>query len=171
MAFVRLIKFFLKYLYILLIVVTLCILAGFFAYDNAYINIVVRDGMSARAECILYDEDTETTIYRLKSLFSTQYVYNVYEEEAAVFDDYTAVNYRYSINVGIAWVWPWSEECTVIVEERVVDLIMNYTGDGVQGDSVPPDWVDGKYKVYCVKKNGVWKIDKIELDEELAPLE
>ena len=71
MAVVRLLKFFLKYLYIILIVGAICIFAGFFAYDNAYINIVVRDGMSARAECILGDYDEETTIYKLNSLFST----------------------------------------------------------------------------------------------------
>ena len=171
MAVVRLLKFFLKYLYIILIVGAICIFAGFFAYDNAYINIVVRDGMSARAECILGDYDEETTIYKLNSLFSTNYVYNVYENDAAAFENYKSLNYRYSIKVGIAWVWPWSKECDIVVEERFVDLTLKYIGTEDEDKDNIPEWTDGKYKISCVKKNGVWKIDGIEYDGPLDPLE
>lgn len=167
MAVVRLLKFFLKYLYIILIVAALCLFAGFFAYDNAYLNIVVRDGMSARAECILNDYDDETTIYKLSSLFSTTYVYNVFDEEARAFEDYESAGYRYSIKVGIAWVVPWSETCEITVEERVVDLSLKYIGEGDAAKEDIPEWIDGKYKVSCVKKNGIWKIDSIELEEVL----
>lgn len=170
MAAVRLLKFFLKYLYIILIVGALCVFAGFFAYDNAYLNIVVRDGMSARAECILNNYDDETEIYKLNSLFSTNYVYNIFNDEAAKFNDYESINYRYSIKVGIAWVWPWSEKCELVVEERVVDLSLKYIGEGEEDKDNTPKWIDGKYKVSCVKKNGVWKIDRIELQEALAPV-
>ncbi len=167
-------KFILKNLYIVLLVVALCIVAAFFAYDNAYLNIIVRDGMSARAECILYDTTPDNTVYKLHSLFSTNYVYNVYDTEAAEFDDYTATGFRYSINVGIAWVWPWSEKCTVSVEERVLETVWKYTGEGEETEEQKnnrPQWTDGVYNVNCVKKNGVWKIDSVELEEELPPIE
>lgn len=174
MPIVRLLKFILKNLYIILVVVMLCIVAAFFAYDNAYLNIVVRDGMTARSECILYDTAEETRIYKLYSLFSTNYVYNVYDEDAKDFEDYIVKNYRYSINVGIAWVWPWSKECSVTVEERVLELELNYNGEGTETDDMKenrPKWIDGEYKVNCVKKNGVWKIDSVELVKELDPIE
>ncbi len=172
MAIVRLMKFILKNLYIILVVAMLCIIAAFFAYDNAYLNIVVRDGMTARAECILYDTTQDATVYKLHNLFSTNYVYNVYDTETVRFDNYTATNYRYSVTVGIAWVWPWSKECSVTVEEQVLELMLNYTGGDKETNEMKdnrPKWINGDYKVNCVKKNGVWKIDSVELIKAMEP--
>lgn len=174
MPIVRLMKFVLKHIYIFVVVLMLCIIAAFFAYDNAYLNIVVRDGMTARAECILNDTSEEATVYKLSSLFSTNYIYNVYETETVPFDNYTAQSFRYSVNVGIAWVLPWSKSCSVEVEERVLELMQKYTGEDKETDEMKknrPAWVDGVYKVNCVKKNGVWKIDSVELVEKLDPVE
>lgn len=168
MIVIRLLKFILKYIYILLIVVTLCIVAAFFAYDNAYLNIVVRDGMNARCDCMLNDYGEETVLYKLQPLFTTTYVYNVYDDEAKVFEDYTSnSNYRYSIKVGIAWVWPWSKSASITVEERVVNLLLKYNGDDEIDEADQAGWQDGKYRVNCLKKNGVWKIDSIEFIEPL----
>ncbi len=161
MALLRLLKFILKHLYIILIVVALCIFVAFFAYDNAYINIVTRDGMSARCDCILNDYGAETETYKLQSLFTTNYVYNLFEDDSALFTDYSALNYRYSITVGLAMVWPWSTECTVSVSERVLDLSVKYIGDGTEDKDNVPEWPDGKYNVDLSKKNGVWKINKV----------
>lgn len=171
MALVRFLKFCLKYLYIIVTVIALIILVSFFAYDNAYINIVTRDGMSARADCILNNNTEDTILYKLQPLFTTNYVYNVFDGEAEPFADYTARNFRYSITVGFAWVAPWTEECSVEVTERLLDLSLKYTGDGIEDKENVPKWIDGKYKVYLAKKNGVWKIDGVELIEPLEEIE
>ncbi len=139
---------------------------GFFAYDNTYLNILVRDGMSTRAECKLGSYDEETTTYKLNKLFSTDYVYNVYDDELPEFADYKSKSFRYSVVVGIPWVFPWSETCEVLVEERVVDLVLSYTGLEERPEE-DPVWRDGVYKVICEKKNGVWRIDRVEYVGEI----
>ena len=169
MVFIRLVKFILKHIYIILTVVTLSVLAAFFAYDNSYLNIVVRDGMTARCDCMINSYVEEDILYKLQPLFTSNYVYNVYNKEAEKFNDFEATsNYRYSINVGIAWVWPWSKTAKITVEERVVNLSMKYTGDKEIEKEDYPTWVDGKYLVTCSKKNGVWKIDSISFVEALS---
>ncbi len=166
MALIRLLKFILKNLYIIIIVVALCGFIGFFAYDNTYLNILVRDGMTARAECKLGSYEEDEVIFKLNKLFSTDYVYNIYDNELTEFDDYKAETFRYNVTVGIPWVFPWDDKCEVLVEEKVAELSLKYTGLQMNPGEAP-DWRDGVYKVLCEKKNGTWKITGVEYVGEI----
>ena len=169
MTIIKLLRYIIRKLYIIVIVLALCVLAGLFAYDNIYITTTARDGMTERAECILKKADT----YNMYYLFTNNYMYNKYDEEAAVYEEYQADYYIQSLDVHMVLVWPWSTECKVTVEERIIDMSGDYIGynESLSEDYTPPEWVAGEYELTLRKTNGVWKIDNIELKEELPPLE
>ena len=168
MAIVKLLQYIIRKIYIVVGVLVLCALVALFAFDNVYINITARDGMTERAECMLKKTDT----YNMYYLFTNNYMYNKYESEAEPYDEYILSYYIHSLNVPLVFVWPWSTECRVTVSERIVDMSGEYLGykDGIEKDATP-DWTAGKYELVLKKTNGVWKIDNIELKEELPPLE
>ncbi|MBE5817325.1 MAG: hypothetical protein E7315_06425 [Clostridiales bacterium] len=181
MPFVRLFKYIAFILIGVIVIGLVCVIAGFYAYDNVFISLVTNEGMRYRANVILQDYDT----YSMYSLFTNNYMYNDFEVDNAVYDDFSIDSFTYRININSIKCSPWSTTAEVEIEERVLnvkgryikpddeDLPDNEGGetDEEKKDPEIPVWTEGIYKLILQKTDGRWRIDSVELIEELESLQ
>ena len=158
----RAVWFVLRTLIMIIVVITLTFFAFLTAMYSSNIYIIVTEGMTIRAGCILgQNEQVEMQQY---------FTQNCIKEDEAftdnVYNYYKIAKYDYRLNVNKLSVLPWNTIATVTVTERIPTI------QGTAYEDAPtasvPSWQSVRYKVVCMRENNRWMITKVEVDEKVS---
>lgn len=151
----RIAWFVLRTVLIITIIVTLAFFFFLTGMHSANTYILVTEGMTLRASCILGKSDTS----ELKQYFTDKFIETDPALQENEYSYYTIQKYDYRISVDGISILPWNTTATLTVTERIPTI----TGEAKKNaptDAVP-EWQNAQYKVVCIKKNNRWFITKI----------
>ena len=141
----------------------LCILSFSFAARVSNTYILVNEGMSQRAECILKN----VPVNDLVSFFSASCIESDEEQRstsAAPYDGMSISSYEYGIKIRSMHLLPWHINTYVDVIEEIGNIKGSVPADSASGTSIP-DWAPRKYRLNLGRTNGRWYIESIRLLE------
>ena len=157
----------------------LCFLLGvaitvfYYSMNLSNIQVVLKDGMAARAKVIMGIENDPAVLNRY---FHTTYVSTDETLSAAMngnseYTDYNVRGIDHRLSMGFLWTWPWDSSARLNIREsipRIDGRVKGTRADEViakngAGAVYPPEWADAQYRVALVKENGQWKIRSLTL--------
>lgn len=157
-----------KLLGISLLVVGLLVISFLLAMDSANVYMIVTDGLKARADVALNQQDESSTLqnYFTGSFLSQDEMLRSLPYQNAVISGYT-----YHLSVKSLWCHPWDGTATMEVVEAIPEIDGEMNADANGGDGTMPEWQRTHYKVTCVKQDGQWLISGMEVLELMEPEE
>ncbi|MBP3371555.1 MAG: hypothetical protein J6L88_03415 [Clostridia bacterium] len=169
----RLLFFWIKVLSVLLIIVAVAGCSFFVAMDITNLMILVKDGMTMRANVKFASEDYDAD--ELTKFFTAEYLTRDDLLNNVVYDQYEIEDYDYDTSVERVWCWPWQDEVTLVIacvqHEMDGELKDEYlTQEQVErGEEVPaPKLENTRYRVYCQRIDDKWTITNLEFMENFA---
>ena len=159
----RSVFYFMRAILTVLVIGALCILSFISAarVSNAYI--LVNEGMSMRAECILKNSsESDLTAY-----FSLNCIQNDADErhnDAAPYAFTTVSSYEYRLKIRDLHIMPWQIGTYVDVVEQIRGIKGAFSAESGSQNTMP-DWTPRKYRLHLGKAEGRWLIESIELLE------
>ena len=159
----RSVFYFMRMILTLLLIGAVCILAFMSGtrISNAYI--LVNEGMSARADCMLKN-GAESDLTSYFSLACIQDDAEERQNNAAPYAAMTVSSYEYSLKIRDLHILPWQISTYVDVVEQIRNVRGSFSAEAGSGSSVP-DWTPRKYRLYLGKAEGRWLIERVELLE------
>ncbi|MDO4544512.1 MAG: hypothetical protein Q4C01_08210 [Clostridia bacterium] len=160
----RAIAYLVKTIVSIVVGIGLCILSfmACMRLSNAYI--LVNEGMSLRAECILQDGE----IIDLSSYFTEDCIANDASLTANTYYGYTITGYDYRLSFSSVSVWPWLSTITVEVVEQCDGISGSVNVDSVS--STLPSWTPIRYELTLSMIDDRWYISDLtvlEIDPEI----
>ncbi len=155
-------------LFVVCLIIGIFITVFYYAMNLSNIQIILKDGMAARAKVIMGMEDDSSVLYRY---FQQSCIDSDQELTAAVngFSSYSDYNVRgidHRLSMGFMWTWPWDDAAKLTIRESV--LRIDGRVKGTRADEVvakkgggavyPPAWPEAEYRVNLIRENGQWKI-------------
>ncbi len=172
----RLVWYFAGRLMLICLILGIAITVFYYAMNLSNIQIILKDGMAARAKVVMGMEKDASVLNRY---FQSAYL-PVDEALEAVhrgqspYADYNVRGIDHRLSMGFLWTWPWDTTASLTIEESIPRIDGRVKGS--QADEViarngagalyPPAWADAKYRVGLVKENGQWKIRSLALRNE-----
>ncbi len=152
----------------------ICLLLGlgisvfYYAMNLTNIQVVLKDGMAARAKVIMgISEDRE----ELRKFFQNTALsgdsdLRAEELGSSPYEDYNVRGLDHRLEMDFFWTWPWDSSVRVNVTEsvpRIDGRVKGLKADEViardgPGAVYPPAWPEGRYRVQLTKEAGQWKI-------------
>ena len=170
----RTLLFILKCILIVCIILLLCVCIFFSATHLANLDVLVREGLKARAEVIFHLDET----IDLTSYFTEECMEKDTELTEQRFQNYSITAYNQKIDMPAVWVWPWQSEVQVVVTDSMINLRgMAIANENEEVDEELPEWRNARYRLTILRDGSFWgldskwKITDMELLEEVEPLE
>ena len=139
-------------LVILTLALALCVSAFFTCARLSGLYILINEGLSLRCEYILQDASLSDM-----RLYFTEYCLQTDTRlQDVTYASYDISSYDYSLSFSNLKVWPWLNEISADITEKVADI----TGTSTDG-TAPPPWAPLKYRITATKQNGKWLISSI----------
>lgn len=159
----RSVFYFMRTILTLIVIGALCILSFISAarVSNAYI--LVNEGMSLRAACILKNS-SENDLTSYFSFGCIQSDADARKNDAAPYAAMTVSSYEYSLKIHNLHILPWQVGTYVDVVEQIRGIRGSFAAESGAGVSVP-EWTPRKYRLHLAKAEGHWMIESIELLE------
>ncbi len=160
-----------------IIVVMLIIGAYYTAMNTMNVNMMVKDAFSKRAQAVLLPATDGSDRIMLEKLFTTKVLATDSMMNSNYYDGFEIQNYYENSEVEFHIVWPWDEETTLQVTERVRDISGKKITDTQTADENAPavaekpvSWENGVYEVTLKKDkvNESWKISELKLVEPIV---
>ena len=161
-------------LFLILAVVSLCVVTVYYAMNATNIYIVLKDGMAKRAQVIMMGEPATD----LTKFFQGAYLQRDENLQLAIDgkSPYTYYNVRgidHRLSMSWMWCWPWESTARVTFTETIPRIDGRVSGSYAdnaralygEGYESPPRWQGGKYSATMVKENNQWHIRSIALVE------
>ena len=161
-------------LFLILTVLSLCVVTFYYAMNASNIYIVLKDGMAKRAQVIMMGEEA----IDLTKFFQGGYLQRDDNLQLAIdgkspYTYYTVRGIDHRLSMTWMWCWPWDSTARVTFTETIpridgrvksanADAARALYGDGYES---PPRWQGGKYTATLVKENNQWHIRNIALVE------
>ncbi len=156
----------------------LAITVFYYAMNLSNIQIILKDGMAARAKVIMgMDEDgTLLNRYFQSACLAADEDLVQAQNDNSPYKDYTVRGIDHRLEMGFLWTWPWDSSVRLKITERIPRIDGRVKGsradeviarDGA-GALYPPDWKDAVYWVTLTRENGQWKIKSLTLIDEQA---
>ena len=155
-------------LFLLCLILGIAITVFYYAMNLSNIQIILKDGMAARAKVIMgIEENTEI----LNRYFQSAYLTSDEELLAAAngsspYADYNVRGIDHRLNMGFLWTWPWNNSVRLTIAEKIPRI--DGRVKGTRADEViarkgasgvyPPAWPEVQYRVNMIRENGQWKI-------------
>jgi hypothetical protein len=162
----RFLWFFLTRLVICGLIVGLVALAFFAAMDYMSIQTLVKDGLQARAEVVIKEEDPSL----LSKVFSRSFLEQDALLKSTAYQPFNVSDYDYKAEIGMALVLPWQNSVTLRVTEEVTDIdaeLYETSEEEETTDTALPYWDNGIYDVKLTRYEDSWRIVSMELVELL----
>jgi hypothetical protein len=159
----RSIFYFMRTILTVLIIGALCILSFLTGsrISNAYI--LVNEGMSLRAECILKSApENELAYYFTPACINDDAGQR--DTGAAQYGGITISSYEYSIKIKDLHVMPWQINTYVDVIEQIRGIKGSVSTESGSSAAIP-EWTPRTYRLHLARSDGRWFIDSIELLE------
>lgn len=159
----RSVFYFMRTILTILIIGALCILSFISAarVSNAYI--LVNEGMTLRAECILKDSPDSD----LASYFTSDCILgdaSQRETSAAPYAGISVSSYEYSLKIRNMHILPWHVNTYVDVVEQIRGIKGSVSVESDAGTAIP-DWTPRMYRLHLGRTDGRWFIETVELLE------
>lgn len=161
-------------LFLILAVLSLCVVTFYYAMNASNIYIVLKDGMAKRAQVIMMGESADD----LTKFFQGSYLQRDENLQLAIagkspYTYYTVRGIDHRLTMTWMWCWPWDSTARVTFTETIprIDGRVNSknaeAAKALYGEEYesPPRWQGGKYTATLVKENGQWHIRSIALVE------
>lgn len=172
----RLIRYIAVRLFVILMVLSLCVVVFYYAMNLSNINIVLKDGMAKRAQVIIMNESAAelNKFFQEPYLQLDQNLKNAMDGKSPyLYYNVRGIDHR--IKLTYMWCWPWENTARVTFTEEIPgidgrvrteysDAAKSLYGDGYQN---PPKWQNGSYSGVMIRENGRWMISSISLKEVL----
>lgn len=160
------------------VVVALVITAYYTAENTANVSMIAKDAFAKRAEMVLLPsgdaDEAEADQAILQRLFTDYAIATDEMLNGGHYEHFNVSNYYENADVEFSIIWPWKNEATVRVTEKVLDIAGRpkaaAEGETAAVSETPPDWSNGVYEVYFVKDpdSGSWKINGMKLVEPIV---
>ena len=154
-------------LFLILAVVSLCVVTIYYAMNATNIYIVLKDGMAKRAQVIMMDAPATD----LTKFFQGAYLQRDENLQLAIdgkspYTYYTVRGIDHRLSMSWMWCWPWESTARVTFTETIPRIDGRVNGNyaeaaqALYGESYekPPRWQGAKYNAIMVKENGQWHI-------------
>ena len=158
----RSVFYFMRAILVVLVIGAVSILAFLSAsrLSNAYI--LVNEGMTMRAECILKNaSENDLAVYFTPSCIQNDAAQR--ETGAAPYAGMTISSYEYSLKIQNMHILPWHVNTYVDVVEQIRGIRGNVSSES--GAASIPEWTPCKYRLYLDRTDGRWLIESVELLE------
>ena len=163
------------------IVVALMITVFYYAMNLTNIQIILKDGMAARAKYVM---GIDSKVSELEKYFSTQYIRTsngvletkdsliaqAYDHKSP-YENYTVRGIDHRLDVDFFWIWPGADDdVTVVIHEKIPRIDGRVKGS-VANDVIrengseavyPPAWEEVSYRVTMKQEGAQWKIARME---------
>ena len=163
----RLVWYIASRLFLLLAVVSLCVVVFYYAMNATNIHIVLKDGMAKRAQVIMMGESADT----LNKFFQGSYLQRDENLQRALngqspYSYYTIRGIDHRLTMTYMWCWPWESTARATFTEEIprIDGRVNQKYAEAakalygEGYTSPPRWQGATYSAVLVKENGQWHI-------------
>ena len=160
-------------LFLICLLLSIGMTVFYYSINASNLQIILKDGMAARAKFIMGIETDEEVLNRY---FQSSWLASDEELAAArggnsPYADYNVRGIDHRLNMGFFWTWPWDSNVRLTIEEKIPRI--DGRVKGTKADEViakkgaeavyPPSWPDAQYRVSLVKENGQWKIRSLTL--------
>lgn len=157
-------------LIIICIVLTVLIIAFYYAMNMANLQVVIKDGMAKRAQVVMMNHDAaELNKYFSASFIERDDVLNAVRDGLSPYKDYQIVGIDHRISMSWMWCWPWENYARADISEEIPKIdgrlkasAVRQTADG-QSRQFPPKWQSRKYRANLVREDGKWHIQNLQL--------
>ena len=159
----RSVFYFMRAILTVLAIGVFCILAFLSAarVSNAYI--LVNEGMTLRADCILKNtSDADLAAYFSSACIN--YDASQRETSAAPYAGITVSSYEYSLKIESMHILPWHINTYVDVVEQIRGIKGMASAESASGTAIP-EWTPCKYRLHLDRTDGRWFIESVELLE------
>ena len=159
-------------LFLILAVLSLCVVTFYYAMNASNIYIVLKDGMAKRAQVIMMDESADD----LTKFFQGNYLQRDENLQLAIagkspYTYYTVRGIDHRLSMSWMWCWPWESTARVTFTETIPRIDGRVNGKNAEaamalygeGYESPPRWQGGQYTATLVKENNQWHIRSIAL--------
>ena len=161
-------------LFLILVIVSLCVVTFYYAMNATNIYIVLKDGMAKRAQVIMMGESASD----LTKFFQGTYLQRDENLQLAIdgkspYTYYTVRGIDHRLRMTWMWCWPWDSTARVTFTETIPRIDGRVNGKNAEaaralygdGYESPPRWQGGRYTATLVKENNQWHIRSIALVE------
>ncbi len=159
----RSVFYFMRTILVVLIIGALCILSFLSGsrISNAYI--LVNEGMTLRADCILKNEpENELAYYFTPGCINSDA--SLRDASAAPYAGITVSSYEYRLKIKDMHIMPWQVNTYVDVVEQIRSVKGTVAAESASG-AVIPDWTPRTYRLHLARADGRWFIESVELLE------
>ena len=165
--------YFASRLFLLSIILGIAVTVFYYAMNLSNIQIILKDGMAARAKVIMGIEDDAELLNRYfqSGCLASDEALNAALNHNSPYEDYTVRGIDHRLSMGFIWTWPWETSARLTIDEsipRIDGRVKGTRADDViakkgGGAVYPPEWSDAQYHVTLIKENGQWKIRSLTL--------
>lgn len=164
-----------KHLLAVTMIFGVLIIAFYMAMNTANITILLKDGMSLRAQVVMMEkEPQELTKYFEEDFVELDTALNLRAQGQSPYADYNITGIDHRIQMEWMWCWPWENTARADFVESVpkidgrIKSSLRAEAEKENPDSVyPPAWTTSRYRATLVREGGQWKIASLKLVETL----
>lgn len=127
------------------------------------IYIILQDGMSKRANCVLSNSDfSELTEY-----FTDDFLLTDEALQKHAYAGFTVSTFDYRVEVEKLSAMPWDSEVKVRVVEKLASISAEPTEQAAEGGLPPqlPEWPVRRCEIQLVRRDGRWLINSLRVLE------
>ena len=139
-------------LFLICLILAIGMTVFYYAMNLTNLQIILKDGMAARAKVIMGIEKDDTVLERYfqKACISSDAALTSALGGSSPYADYNVRGIDHRLTMGFFWTWPWDSTVRLTIEESIPRI------DGrVKGTRA---WTNAKYRVGLIRENGQWKI-------------
>ena len=174
----RTLLFFLRGFIIILLIIFVAIIFFFAASHMSNIDILVREGMKARAQVIYHEDDADEI--DLTKYFSQECIDQDTELKNDAYSNFTITGYNQKVDFSPVIVFPWQREKEIYVTDVMVNIrgsVISSSEDASVSDEIP-EWKNGMYRIKLERDgsyfslNSRWIITSMEFvtEVEVSPI-
>lgn len=154
--------FLLRIVLVSVAIVVLCIAALFEGMHISNLYIIVTEGLTRRAECVLQDGASE----ELYEYFTGDFVAADERLNGGAYDNFTVTAFDYRFEFKGLSVLPWGGTATVTGIERMAGMNGSIKEDAPEDAQYPlPEWGTALVRLHFVQRDSRWYISEIEVLE------
>ncbi len=152
----------------------ICLILGigmtvfYYAMNLTNIQIILKDGMAARAKYVMGIEEDVSTLNRFfqPACLTSDDLLIAARSGNSAYADYNIRGIDHRLGMDFLWTWPWDTSARLTIDESIPRIDGRVKGTRAEemiarkgaGAVYPPEWSDARYAVVLVRENGQWKI-------------
>lgn len=155
-------------LLVLCLVTGLAVSVFYYTMNLSNIQVVLKDGMAARAKYIMGIETERSVLEKffMTSCLDADQMILQTDLGQSPYVDYNIRGIDHRLEMSYFWVWPWDNNARLDIDERIPKI--DGRVKGLKADETvakygekaiyPAEWPNASYRVELTRENGQWKV-------------